>query len=176
VHKHCFFFSLVWSVGASCDLRGRGKFDEFIRGLAEEYGHTACLPKEGSIYGSCLLSDFRAWDWTQWMDTIPAFKLDPKTPFGSILVPTVDTVRYSHVLAILVTCDKHVLCVGNTGDARRALFPCHLFPPPRIRGQHYPSPATRRIQRPVYLTFGQRCPRFTDPRSLVIAAQAPGKP
>jgi len=81
----------------------------------EGHGHEAFLPSSGSVYGSCLFSDFRNWDWIDWLETIPTFKLDPKTPFGSILVPTVDTIRYSHLLAMLVNNNKHVLAVGNTG-------------------------------------------------------------
>ena len=81
----------------------------------EEHGHKNEMSKDGNVYGSCLLAEFRQWEWTEWIETIPPFKLDPKTPFGSILVPTTDTIRYSHLVRLLVNTNKHVLAVGNTG-------------------------------------------------------------
>ena len=124
VPKHCFFFALVWSVGASCDLPGRQKFNDFLRELMEDKGHGGLVPQSSSVYAWCLLSggengaEFRDWEWRQWLEIIPPFKLDPKTPFGSILVPTTDTVRYSHVLQVLVNNNKHVLAVGHTGTGK----------------------------------------------------------
>jgi dynein heavy chain len=41
-----------------------------------------------------------------WEDTVPLFEYDPKAPFFSILVPTVDTVRYTSILDILVQIGK----------------------------------------------------------------------
>jgi dynein heavy chain len=118
VHKPCFFFALIWSVGASCDLKGRRKFNDFLLSLMEERGHSKEMSQNSNVYGSCLFAQFRAWEWTEWIETIPPFKLDPKTPFGSILVPTTDTIRYSHLVALLVNNNKHVLGVGNTGLSR----------------------------------------------------------
>jgi dynein heavy chain len=118
VHKHFFVFALVWSVGASCDLVGREKFNEFLRSLLEENGHAGLLPASGSVYGSSLLSTFHEWQWKDWLETMGPFKLDPKTPFGSILVPTTDTIRYSHLVALFVNNGKHLLAVGNTGTGK----------------------------------------------------------
>ena len=50
-----------------------------------------------------------------WEKVIPAFEYDPKLPFFSILVPTVDTVRYTAILDMLISINKPLFMTGNTG-------------------------------------------------------------
>eukprot|EP00961_Rhodomonas_salina_P286903 3876744-Rhodomonas_salina.2 len=116
--KSIFFFSLIWSIGASCDLDGRHKFSTFLRERMLENLHDKDIPAERSIYDYCYLHSLGQHGWTPWMDTMPEFKLDPKLEFSSILVPTVDTIRYTNVLGRLVRKNHHVLCVGNTGTGK----------------------------------------------------------
>lgn len=40
-----FFFSMVWSVGATLDVNSRTKFDEFFKGLCDMDGTTAKYPR-----------------------------------------------------------------------------------------------------------------------------------
>jgi dynein heavy chain len=40
---------------------------------------------------------------------------DPKLPFFSIVVPTVETVRYTTILDMLVSVGKPVFFTGSTG-------------------------------------------------------------
>ena len=51
-------------------------------------------------------------------DLIISDTQDPRTPFDAILVPTVDTLRYAHIVGVLVQISKHVLAVGNTGTGK----------------------------------------------------------
>lgn len=50
-----------------------------------------------------------------WSKIVPTFEYDAKTPFFQLLVPTVDTVRYTTILDMLVSINKHVFFTGNTG-------------------------------------------------------------
>ena len=54
-HRHLFFFTLTWSVGARCNLDGRKKFNEFLSGIMNLNEDADCRPKSGSVYNSCLL-------------------------------------------------------------------------------------------------------------------------
>jgi dynein heavy chain len=73
--KGIFFFSLIWSVGASCDLDGRRKFNTKIRDMAASHQHQNLIPANGSIYDYCYMSTYKTPDWMPWMNTRPEFKL-----------------------------------------------------------------------------------------------------
>ena len=46
---------------------------------------------------------------------VPTFVYEPKLPFFSIMVPTVDTVRYTTLLDMLTNVGKPVFLTGSTG-------------------------------------------------------------
>lgn len=79
-----------------------------------------------------------------WLDTIPEFKCDPTKPFSQIIVPTVDTVRYTHVVDALLAGGKHVLCVGETGTGKTLTLMTKLL-------EGMPAEV-----QPVFLTFSAR--------------------
>jgi dynein heavy chain, axonemal len=45
-----FIFSLIWSVGASCDNDGRKKFDTWLRSKIKEDKLKMPLPEQGLVY------------------------------------------------------------------------------------------------------------------------------
>ncbi len=45
-----FIFSLIWSIGATCDNDGRKKFSEWVRTTMEKEKLKLQLPKEGLVY------------------------------------------------------------------------------------------------------------------------------
>ena len=54
--------------------------------------------------------------WIPWMDTLESKQLDVEAEYHSIIVPTVDTVRYTYLLDKLVTHNMHCMFVGPTGE------------------------------------------------------------
>eukprot|EP00698_Gefionella_okellyi_P007650 TRINITY_DN186_c0_g3_i1.p1 TRINITY_DN186_c0_g3~~TRINITY_DN186_c0_g3_i1.p1 ORF type:complete len:2618 (+),score=811.11 TRINITY_DN186_c0_g3_i1:164-8017(+) len=111
-----FLFSLIWSVGATCDSDGRKKFDVFLRDLVMSTGTKLLLPSKGSLYD--YVWDQNTSTWVDWMSTIPAFKLDPRKNFSDIIVPTPDSVCYTYLLDLFINNQKQVLCVGQTGTGK----------------------------------------------------------
>ena len=115
-----FLFSMVWSVGASCDKEGRLKFDKFMRETValrcSKMVKPFMPPDSESVYEWCF--DQESLEWVHWMDTIPPFECNPDLPFSEIIVPTPDTVRYTFLLDAFIKSEKHVLCVGETGTGK----------------------------------------------------------
>ena len=97
-----FFFSLIWSIGASCDNDGRKKFDAWLREklAAQPDLIKMKLPEEGLCY-DFLLDDggifnevdedeeedakIKPIQWKNWMTDLPELILNNDTKFSDII-------------------------------------------------------------------------------------------
>ncbi|PAA45958.1 hypothetical protein BOX15_Mlig009546g7, partial [Macrostomum lignano] len=136
-----FFFSLVWSVGATCDNDSRKKFDRFLRGrMSNDEGVKYKFPEEGLVYdyffndGNFLTPKKdddeedeeqaaqkkakESMRWENWMDSLDEFVIPSDAKFSEIIVPTIDNVRSSRLIEMLLVNRKRVLCVGPTGTGK----------------------------------------------------------
>ena len=95
---------MVWTVGATCDLNGREKFNEFFRDLVggklEDHEFPPAInkidcpiPPEGLVYDYLFERKGRG-KWTPWLDLIKDKGIDPNIQkLSDIIVPTLDTAR-----------------------------------------------------------------------------------
>lgn len=91
-HKHCYYAQnvpLLMHVPISAGLQA---------GLLYEYTF-----------------DKTSGSWRPWIDSSTSHTIPESLAFNEIIVPTVDTVRCSHLMQLLVTHGKHLLFVGPTG-------------------------------------------------------------
>lgn len=127
--ENFFLFSLVWSIGAAVDTKSRPKFDAFLRRVLnsdtpDPYGSlssslprmlTTRVPAKDMLFDYVCVKN----EWTRWQEQIPAeFKIPNDASFSEILVPTVDTVRYSYLLQVLLKHQKPVMFCGPTGTGK----------------------------------------------------------
>lgn len=56
--------------------------------------------------------------WRNWMHGRPPFEVPPEAKFSDIIVPTLDTVRSSFILQLLLSNNKTVLAIGPTGTGK----------------------------------------------------------
>ncbi|XP_068180564.1 dynein axonemal heavy chain 12 [Antennarius striatus] len=127
--KAAFSFSLVWSVGGSCDANSREKFSKFFRvllsGRSEEHpipdtvGKWECpMPERGLAYDYFYEFEGRG-RWTHWNDQIENVNLaDMNTKVEEIIVPTIDTVRYAYLMDLCISYGVPLLLVGPTGTGK----------------------------------------------------------
>ena len=139
-----FLFSLIWSVGATCDNDGRKKFDKWLRSrMAEAQSLSLKLPfpSDGLVYDYKLdeagLFDTHSASaddddddaaakkvkerqvcWKNWMEDSNVFTIQPETKFSDIIVPTIDNIRSALIIERLLTSRKKVLTVGPTGTGK----------------------------------------------------------
>ncbi|XP_052827203.1 dynein axonemal heavy chain 7 [Octopus bimaculoides] len=133
-----FFFSITWSIGASSDEKGRVKFDHLLReliaggmteGTRSMLGLMDCLeppmkpylnpfPPKGQVFDYMFIKE-GAGKWVSWSEEIKdAPPIAKDAQFNEIIVPTVDTVRYTALMNMLVLHAKPVLFVGPTGTGK----------------------------------------------------------
>ncbi|KAH8863214.1 Dynein heavy chain 1, axonemal [Schistosoma japonicum] len=130
-----FLFSLVWSIGATCTNEGRVKFDQHLRRKIKESNVCLPFPEEGLIYDyrfedDGLLSldikdddeedntESRKMHWVHWMINIPEYKITSDIRYSDIIVPTIDNIRSSYIIEMLLLAKKPVLCIGPTGTGK----------------------------------------------------------
>ncbi|KAG7518207.1 dynein heavy chain 12, axonemal [Solea senegalensis] len=124
-----FAFSLVWSVGGSCDADSREKFSEFLKvtvsGRTEDHpvpgvvGKWDCpMDDKGLVYD--YFYEFKGKGrWVHWNDAIGNVSLgDKNTKVQDIIVPTIDTVRYTYLMDLCISYGVPLLFVGPTGTGK----------------------------------------------------------
>ena len=118
-----FIFSLIWSIGGTCDAASRSKFDQWLRKTASDADMLSVIPGEG---GEELCYDkqfhLKTQKWIGWFDTLEPFVLSPSTPFADIAVPTIDTVRSTYLVGLLLEHDHSILCCGQTGTGKSVVI------------------------------------------------------
>ncbi|XP_076467002.1 dynein axonemal heavy chain 1-like [Babylonia areolata] len=132
-------FSMVWSVGATCDNDSRVKFSNWVRDMMKKYKCSLPFPPEGLVYDYKLDDGVTTgpkpedsvgeedeeqeakWVqvlWRNWMYGTAKYVVSMEMKYSDIMVPTIDTVRSAHIIGMLVNIMKPVLCIGPTGTGK----------------------------------------------------------
>ncbi|XP_048346084.1 dynein axonemal heavy chain 12 isoform X2 [Sphaerodactylus townsendi] len=125
----CFAFSMVWSIGGTCDSNSRDLFDTFIRdilaGKLEDHPVPAAVGKwdipfedKGLVYDYMFELKGKG-RWVHWNELIKNINYNDKNAkIQDIIVPTMDTVRYTYLMDMCITHGKPLLFVGPTGTGK----------------------------------------------------------
>ncbi|XP_029097539.1 dynein heavy chain 12, axonemal isoform X7 [Monodon monoceros] len=125
----CFIFSLIWSIGGSCDTDGRIVFDIYIRlvilgkdesnPIPDSVGKWEChFDEKGLVYDYMYELKNRG-RWIHWNELIKSTNLGDKcVKIQDIIVPTMDTIRYTFLMDLSITYAKPLLFVGPTGTGK----------------------------------------------------------
>ncbi|CAH2313074.1 dynein heavy chain 12, axonemal [Pelobates cultripes] len=125
----CFGFSMVWSIGGCCDTDSRVKFDAFVREILSGKSEAHPLPvavgkwecpfdEKGLVYDYVYELKGKG-HWVHWNEFIKNTTIgDNKTKIQDIIVPTIDTVRYTFLMELCIQYEKPLLFVGPTGTGK----------------------------------------------------------
>ncbi|EAT40340.1 AAEL007918-PA [Aedes aegypti] len=118
-------YSVVWGLGGILDMDSKIKFDEFYReiwkGTDENHPVPDALGKiDVSMPGEGMIMDYvyyfkQKGNWRYYPDMVRQMKNEVGI---TLLVPTLDSVRYMHILDIHVKNKKPLLLVGPTGTGK----------------------------------------------------------
>mmetsp|Transcript_39705 Transcript_39705/g.74534 ORF Transcript_39705/g.74534 Transcript_39705/m.74534 type:complete len:1860 (+) Transcript_39705:1-5580(+) len=110
-----FIFSYMWALGGNM-IATTTSWDEWSEWIRDRF---PLFPSEGYVFDYFVGKDFL---FHQWNDVVPDFKYDSQLPYFEMLVPTMDTVRYSFLLEILLEVEKAVLFTGDTGVGKSVII------------------------------------------------------
>ncbi|KAI1890876.1 hypothetical protein AGOR_G00158120 [Albula goreensis] len=126
-----FIFSIVWSVGCTGDADSCQRFSQWFREKMAQENVVLRFPEEGLVYDYQLddagisIKDEDDDDgkgkkvrWLSWMESAQDLVITPDTSYSDIIVPTLDTVRISFLIDMLLSNKKPVLCMGPTGTGK----------------------------------------------------------
>ncbi len=124
----CYFLTALYlSLGAALIEESRKVFDTYVKKLA-------CLtdvPGDGAVAGPGEIPihyptlyeyyfDPEKSKWVPWADKVPDYEHKAGLKFHEILVPTVDTMRNTWLLELMVKIRRPVVFVGETGTSKTA--------------------------------------------------------
>eukprot|EP00750_Incisomonas_marina_P009230 INCI15857.2.p1 GENE.INCI15857.2~~INCI15857.2.p1 ORF type:complete len:4529 (-),score=890.01 INCI15857.2:58-13644(-) len=105
-----FVYACIWSIGAVLDEESRPIFDEFFKSIA------SCAMPGGSVYRSFF--DIENSMWVEWSTQVTKYEAPSPFLFYKVMVPTVDNVIYTDLLAKMTIVAKPTLFVGESGTAK----------------------------------------------------------
>ncbi|RKO93938.1 dynein heavy chain, N-terminal region 2-domain-containing protein, partial [Blyttiomyces helicus] len=111
-----FLFSFIWSVGATSDTESRKKIDSWLREKMTTNPPKIPFPDEGTVHDYAFDPTSRTW--INWMSIAPEFAVNPRQNPSEIIVPTLDTIRNTYLLHLLLHHGCHVLVTGPTGTGK----------------------------------------------------------
>ncbi|CAH1233746.1 DNAH10 [Branchiostoma lanceolatum] len=123
-----FLQCLYWSIGGGLLEDGRVKFDQFIKGLSQmttvtdepgKYAGIGEIPGAQPTLYEYFFDDVQN-RWIPWSELVPKYVHDPERKFNEILVPTIDTVRSTWLVQLMVNIKRPVVLVGETGTSKTA--------------------------------------------------------
>ncbi|KAL1138665.1 hypothetical protein AAG570_008727 [Ranatra chinensis] len=121
-------FSLVWSVGATCNANSQAIFSNWLIEIMTANNEEPPFPQNSQAY------DYRFHDggftmatpsgepeppmWVHWMTGVPEYRILIDSKYSDIEVPTINSVRNAELLGMLLINENNVLCVGPTGTGK----------------------------------------------------------
>ena len=125
VRHMLFVFSITWALGGSLLEGSRIKFDEFLKRVIDlnvvtspgvQVGMTQLPGELPTLFDYYF--DVEKKLWQPWDDRVPAYEPPADRLFCNVLVPTVDTVKHTALLSLLVEQKVPVLFIGDSGTAK----------------------------------------------------------
>ena len=108
----------IWTMGGSIIDAHWEKWDTFVRGQVEDIAE-ARLPTQSDMFNYNYNTGTKRWE--PWTKLVTSFKYDPEIPFFDMLVPTMDTVRFSTIMNKFTSIQYPVLFTGSTGVGKTVI-------------------------------------------------------
>jgi dynein heavy chain len=118
-YERLFLYCATWSLGGLLDTKERPRFDAHLRSLTDQAPEKVL---EGDTFYEFLV-DEASGRWQHWRERIPRWEYPAgveRPRFAQLVIPTLDSVRYEHLLGLVHGVGKAALLVGGPGTAKTA--------------------------------------------------------
>jgi dynein heavy chain len=114
-------FSLSWSIGGNVEDSKRAVFNEYMLEKVATPIFDPIPHGLEDVYGVTI--DINTGAWAPWSELMLAnYEFDPNRAYFDILVPTVDTTKYSSLLSTLLHNRCHTLFMAETGVGKSVVI------------------------------------------------------
>jgi dynein heavy chain, axonemal len=114
-----FIFATVWGLGACLSNDSKKIFEDKLRSLVEK----PMPDKKISLFD--FYFDMKR-EWVNWKDEVRPYDTPEGIKYSKILVPTVDTKKYSYILDLMVKNKFPCIFVGESGTAKSVIISNYL--------------------------------------------------
>lgn len=117
--SYIFAFAFTWSICSTVHEQHIDRMNTLVRDSFPQ----VIFPSVDTIYSYYL--DIREIDnilFRPWSERLSEFLYDKELPFFSLLVPTIDTCRYSYISEWLLADKKHVYLTGQSGTGKSVIL------------------------------------------------------
>ena len=118
-----FFFCFTWSICGSVTSDIWEGYDTYVREFSEKAGRNLNLPAKGQIFDYFI--DFRVKSGAEWVsfeEKVLEFKYDSTLPYFQLMVPNIDTTRYSYLMRNLMLIERPVFLTGISGTGKTSVI------------------------------------------------------
>eukprot|EP01083_Nonionella_stella_P245320 852816_1 len=112
-----FVFSVIWTLGGNID-DGRQELSQIIMELFPKIGFPS-KKTDSTVFDYCI--DCKSNQWILWKDYVSDFQYESGMKYTSILVPTLDTYRYSYLVQLLFDVNYSVFLTGDSGVGKTSI-------------------------------------------------------
>ncbi|KIZ06068.1 Dynein gamma chain, flagellar outer arm [Monoraphidium neglectum] len=115
--ERIFVYCAVWGLGGLLDVKDRATFDAELRSFGS---HMPPRQPEGDTVFEWMVDEATG-EWRHWAGAVPqwAYPVSEERPkFAQLVIPTLDSVRYERLLALMHTAGSASMLVGVPGTAK----------------------------------------------------------
>lgn len=114
-----FIFSLVWGIGNTLQYTYMEKFDLFLKSIwTENLGNSDLnLPNESLLQDYFYIFKGKG-SWKLWSDLLKSAKIEEKSNFWKTIIPTVEFIRYSHIIGLYIRKRIPLILYGPLGSGK----------------------------------------------------------
>jgi dynein heavy chain len=111
-----FIFAVIWGLGGGVSNVNNPE----IQSAIEETFSDFTFPRSECVFDHMIHPDTQQ-SFISWSTKVPEFEFDKEAQFFDLQVPTIDTLKYSYVIELMIDIEKPVILTGESGVGKSVL-------------------------------------------------------